>query len=517
MAVSCTECFAWGVLPSRRCTACASFRQLHPEEGECAGCRRVVPSKKGYCRLCWFQASTDAKGVWTPTLLPYLDGVRHHQLFFAKMQRQKARKDEPRLGKRGRQLRKPGSEPVPPPSIPSWTQLAMFDTRRDFTAFDRRHHADLTNPWLIHAQHTARTIGEARGWTNWVTSDVDRALVILLSGHVQGDRIRYSEMFPALRARGLSVGRTAEVLGRLGLLDDDRRPPFEFWLDRKLDGLTPGIRRDVESWLRTLHDGGPRTRARAEGTVWAYLNEIQPLLLSWSERYGHLREVTRQDILTAADDLRGSKRRHALSALRSLFRHCKKTSAIFRDPAARVRIGRHDYGAVVPLQPQEINDTIAAAATPAVRVAIALAAVHAARPRAIRELRLDDVDLGNRRLTIGGRTRPLDEFTHRVILDWLNHRRARWPNTANPHLIINQHTALNARTISSVWITDSLRGQTATLERLRVDRQLDEALTRGPDPLHLAAVFGLDDNTAIRYAAAARQILTSSAERHANE
>jgi hypothetical protein len=36
--------------------------------------------------------------------------------------------------------------------------------------------------------------------------------------------------------------------------------------------------------------------------------------------------------------------------------------------------------------------------------------------------------------------------------------------------------------------------------------------TRGPDPLHLAAVVGLDDKAAIRYAAAARRILESGAE-----
>lgn len=54
-----------------------SFRALHPEDGRCAGCARIVPLKKDYyCRLCWCQASADAKGVWTPTLLPYLQQVR---------------------------------------------------------------------------------------------------------------------------------------------------------------------------------------------------------------------------------------------------------------------------------------------------------------------------------------------------------------------------------------------------------------------------------------------------------
>jgi hypothetical protein len=60
-----------------------------------------------------------------------------------------------------------------------------------------------------------------------------------------------------------------------------------------------------------------------------------------------------------------------------------------------------------------------------------LAAVHAARAGAIRAAQLDDVDLGNRRLIIAGRVRPIDEFTHQVLLDWLGYRRTRWPDTAN--------------------------------------------------------------------------------------
>jgi len=56
-----------------------------------------------------------------------------------------------------------------------------------------------------------------------------------------------------------------------------------------------------------------------------------------------------------AGSLHGSKRHHAISVMRSLFRHCKKTGTIFRDPAARVRAGRQDYGVILPLQPQEIG------------------------------------------------------------------------------------------------------------------------------------------------------------------
>ncbi|MGJ6970195.1 hypothetical protein ACSDR0_50970, partial [Streptosporangium sp. G11] len=113
----------------------------------------------------------------------------------------------------------------------------------------------------------------------------------------------------------------------------------------------------------------------------------------------------------------------------------------------------------------------------------------------IRDLRLDDIDLGNHRLTIGGHPRPLDELTRQALLAWLDYRRSRWPNTANPHLLLTQHTAMETSPVGRLWVTNAVRGLTATLEHLRIDRQLEEALTRGPDPLHLASVFGIDDKT----------------------
>jgi hypothetical protein len=87
-------------------------------------------------------------------------------------------------------------------------------------------------------------------------------------------------------------------------------------------------------------------------------------------------------------------------------------------------------------------------------------------------------------------------------------------HTANPHLIINQQTAMTTRPVSENWLAGSCRGLTATLERLRVDRQLEEALTHGADPLHLAAVLGIDDTTAIKYATIARHLLQTAADEH---
>jgi integrase len=468
----------------------------------------VLPLKKGYCRLCWAQASLAAQGQVT-VLAPYLAAVCYHQLFFADMRRAMMRRGDP-----PRRTYPRPRPPRPDRPTPAGVQLRLVaPPPRDLRGFDRRRHADLANPTLVWAQQAARTIGEARGWTCWVAGDVDRALVIVLSDHTADDTIRFSELFPVLRRYGLSVERTIEVLDHLGLFDDDRVPAFESWLQRKLADLPPGIRRDVEDWLRTLRDSGPRSRPRSLATVWAYLNEIRPVLVDWSARYNHLREITRDEVVAVAESLHGSKRHHTLSVLRSLFRHCKKTGAVFRDPAARVRVGRQPYGLILPLRPEEIGEATDAAATPAARLALALAAVHAARPKAIRDLQLADVDLGNRRLVIAGRVRPLDDLTRHVLLAWLAYRRGRWPNTANPHLILSQQSAMEAGPVSRPWMTEAFRGLGATLERLRVDRQLDEALARGPDPLHLVAIFGLDEKTAIRYAHAARQLLESQAER----
>ncbi|WP_328417655.1 hypothetical protein OG542_39895 [Streptomyces violaceus] len=61
-------------------------------------------------------------------------------------------------------------------------------------------------------------------------------------------------------------------------------------------------------------------------------------------------------------------------------------------------------------------------------------------------------------------------------------------------------------------VSAALRGQTATLERLRVDRQLEVAPVHGPDSLHLAEVSGQAEKSAIRYAGSARALLAQTAE-----
>jgi hypothetical protein len=93
-----------------------------------------------------------------------------------------------------------------------------------------------------------------------------------------------------------------------------------------------------------------------------------------------------------------------------------------------------------------------------------------------------------------------------VLIEWLDHRCSRWPHTANTHLLISKESALRHGPVSAPFIRN-LRSLPANLERLRIDRQLEEALACDGDPLPLTAVFGIAEQTAIRYATNARQLL----------
>ncbi|WP_413804657.1 hypothetical protein [Streptomyces sp. OE57] len=143
-------------------------------------------------------------------------------------------------------------------------QLTLFTVSRDFRRFDREQHADLAIPWLVRARQTARVLGEVRGWSRWITSDV-----------------------------------------------------------------------------------------------------------------GH----------------------------------------IFRNPTIRIRVPRQTGGILQSLEQADIDKAIATATT------------------------------------------PLDELTHRAVLDWLDHRRGRWPNTANPHLLIMQKTAVEPGPAGRLY-RSSHRGET---------------------------------------------------------
>ncbi|MGW7595850.1 hypothetical protein ACWGK9_43220, partial [Streptomyces rubiginosohelvolus] len=74
--------------------------------------------------------------------------------------------------------------------------------------------------------------------------------------------------------------------------------------------------------------------------VWLSLNQVRPAPLRWSDRYDHLREVTRDDILAHMKSVDGRHRHDQLVALRSLFTWAKLQGLIFRDPSSWIRVGQ---------------------------------------------------------------------------------------------------------------------------------------------------------------------------------
>lgn len=338
---------------------------------------------------------------------------------------------------------------------------------------------------------------------------MQRVLVMLMAEYHDGDRIRVSDFAPIVVDRCTNLDHVVEILTTMGVVDDDRPAVLEPWLTDKLAPLATGIASEVHTWARVLRDGGPRSHPRSPSTVRAYLSAILPALTDWSARYHHLREVTRADVLTHLDGLSGGTRETTLNGLRSLFGWAKRNGRVFRNPMARISNPKTPDQLWQPLRPHELSQAIQAATTPQARLFVVLAAVHAARPGQIRAIQLDDVDLGRGRIRIAGHDRPLDELTRQTVLDWLTYRRQRWPNTANPHLLISKETALGHGPVSHTLVLN-LRGLAATIERLRIDRQLDEALAAAGDPLHITAVFGISESAAIRYATNARILLQTT-------
>jgi hypothetical protein len=515
---SCAECLAFGLTYCQGvCLACYNFSaRYRAHAGACGACRRELPLKNGYCRLCWCQARYDRDAAATDArsavvLAPWLARVRHHQLFFAGMERRRAtRRAAPRrYGQKGRPLKPPPAAASRPPSRSA--QLALFMPGRDYrqVRFDLRRGGPPGNPWLAWALHLAHVTAEARGWQPCTRRSMQRVLVSLLAGHRDGEAIAASAVHAVATGHSLASHSAIEILAAMGILTDDRPDLFTGWLDDKLAGLAAGLASETRRWALTLRNGGPRTRPRAPGTARVYLRAARPALLAWSARYDHLREVTRGDVLAHVAGLYGHERYSAVSALRSLFTWAKKTGVIFRNPATGIKLGKRDLPIWQPLAAGQIAAAVAAATTPQARVCVVLAAVHAARPGAIRALLLDDVDLASRRLRLAGTARPMGELTSKVLCEWLEYRQRRWPHTANPHLLVSRESALHHGPVSGTWILN-LRGLPATLERLRIDCQLTEAMATGFDPLHLAQVFGISEQAAIRYAVNAQHLLGSA-------
>lgn len=365
------------------------------------------------------------------------------------------------------------------------------------------------NPALRSAATRAEHLMQAHGWTTTLLIRVLDGLTVALDGHPPGELVTLTEV-RAHTPPNSSCVRVAEVLADVELLDDNTVPAIRSWIEHRSGELPIGFAGDVRAWLLVLLDGDTRTRARSVSTVYVYFGSVRPLLVSWAATRGHLREITTTDVTTALDALIGWPRRAAMTALRSLFRFATKRGLVFANPTARLHDPDGERSLPLPMTDAEIRAIEQITVTPAQRLVVALAGVHAARTTTIRHLTLEDLDLPNRRITLAGHAQRLGELTHQALLTWLEQRRTIWPRTPNRHVLITRGTALGLGPVGHNYLTDRLLPLGVDLEHIRTDRVLHEALTVGPDPLHLVLVFNLAHTTANRYAAFAQNILDDS-------
>jgi hypothetical protein len=364
-------------------------------------------------------------------------------------------------------------------------------------------HSDI--PILRTAAEHAQQLGQAHGWSRSTTRCAIDGLTAVLDDLPVGGRVRLTEVRARI-PRTAPILRITEVLTDLDLLDDDTTPAIRSWIDRNADQLPPGFAEDVRAWLLVLLDGDRRAGPRSPNSLYAHFKFVRPVIERWAADHDHLREITTADITTALEPLRGHQHRCTVVALRSLFRFAKKRGLIFSNPTTHLKATRVEP-TLMPLTDNEIRAVEQAATDPAQRLIVALAAVHAARTATIRHLTLDDLDLPNRRITLAGHNQRLGELTLRALRAWIEHRRAAWPHSPNQHVLVSTRTAIGTAPVSHVYVQDEMRGLGVKVDRIREDRILHEALTVGPDPLHLSLVFNLSLSTASRYAAIAQRLL----------
>lgn len=296
-----------------------------------------------------------------------------------------------------------------------------------------------------------------------------------------------------LRARGLLVNDPG--------LHQDRDLA---WIERVLATLPQPVAEEVDAWVQALRGQGPReNEPRSWEGIRRYLSTLWPVLTAWTTTgMTTLREVTADHIQDTLDGLEGTVRRQRATAMRSLFRALKRERLVFRDHVRHLPVGDLT-GIPRPVPSEVLAGLLDQATTPSARLSIALAAIHAVPSAEIRTALTADLNLacGTLELRRGLRrhTLYLEELTHSLAADWLTYRHQRWPTSANPHLLVTQKTApdLDYPAVHRITMQKVLpKGQ--TLDRLRQDRILNEAFVTG-DPLKLMRLFGITEQTAMRY------------------
>lgn len=499
---ACRGCVAWGVYRQRSwlCWSCVWWRTHYPW-GVCDFCHRESwIADQGSCRLCLEQA----RMLQEPGRALDLAGANKHgqQLFFANMQiqRHRTRRLAPEPRKPKHNWKTPGgwNRPGPAPTefvLAEWVQPALIDVEPDPELVRQRsliENSELT-------RYCAVIVGEHAeqfGWSKRQRNDVVRSLRLLQTLRDSPTaKIRASDVLQLPRYDG-NIISTLDVLDAAGLLIEDRPRPIETYFATKTAALPERMRHELETWLTVMIDGAttaPRQRSRDPLTVKVHVRAIVHAVTAWAEA-GHqsLAEITAAEVIEALPDS-GNPRALMERGLRSLFKTLKARKLIFANPMRGMKGTRLNATVPMPLDTalirQELNSP-----NPAVALAVALVAFHALTAKQVSHLLLTDIVDG--RLSLDGRSIPLAEPVRERLTRWLDYRQAKWPNSQNPHLIVNQRSAprLMAASRTYPWQQAGIRPQ-----KLREDRILAEVHATGGDARRISDLFGLGIDSTNRY------------------
>jgi hypothetical protein len=485
---SCAECLCWTGLLGGRCKPCRLFG-WHHDLGTCPSCDRQVPlGAAGRCRLCL--GSSRATGA----IPSRRTGV---QLFLG-------------VGTPAR-VRPVDLEPPPRPATAGLGQLrlpratAARGPARRGSGPEQRAKPRLASRTREHPGLQAALVayGQARGWSPDTLRRVRHGLVAVLASQPTPSAtspLAATVVRQFLVERHLTALRVVEFLADQGLVTSDQHATFDRWLARRLERLPAQVRAEVHAWTEALRGRGLRAgRPRKAATVQGYLRALEPALAAWSARYASLRQVTAQDVTAQLEPFTGPTRRLVAAAMRSLFRALKARRVAFTNPTAGLEVHREPPPPALGLDPARRAGLLEGLHRPDGRLVVLLAGVHALRPHQIRLLALADVDVAAGTLLVQGRFRRLDGLTLEALRAWLELRRARWPGSANPYLLVNQSTAGGLAPVTRNWVQKVFQQLGLTAQDLRTDRLLAEVHATGGDPLKLTEFFGITEPTAIRY------------------
>ncbi len=490
---SCIDCYGWGVTrtTSWLCEGCRGLRRRFPVPAQCLSCRRTIAvNAEGFCRLCWRQAAMvrrHHKGV------SVLEANRHGQQLFIVGLFHLQPAAPPTAPRRAED---PGRRAYPV----THRQLMLFDLPRDLSHGRHRQLPSPPDPDFTALLDQA-AVGHAtrHGWSKTRLTEAQQAIRVLLAlQDTPGAAIQASEV-ARLGQIPLSVQPVLDVLASAGMLHDNREPPVVAWFSRQAAGLPDQMAEELRTWFDVLRLGSttyPRSRARAAVTIRLRISYAMPALRSWAAA-GHesLREIAR-DHINQALPAQGSDRSLTAQALRGLFRLLKARRMVFVNPTTHIRVSAPETRTPLPAEVAVLRQALTSD-DPARAVIAALTSFHALRNGQLRALLLSDVRDG--RLHLDGRTILLARPARDRVTSWLDYRAACWPDTTNPHLLVNTQTAVRNGPVSHWWVNKTLG---LPVRAVREDRILHETIATQGDIRRLCDLFGLSVKGAARYATA---------------